>query len=324
MNASFQPFERLTLIGIGLIGSSLAHIARQRSLAKEIAITTRSAATLELARELDLGTSYHMDMVDAVRGADLIIMCVPVGACEMIAKRIAPALKTGAIVSDVGSVKESVITQVMPYMPDGVHFVPAHPIAGTEHSGPDAGFAELFTNRWCILTPIANTPPEIIDRLADFWRHAGSMIEVMDAKHHDMVLAITSHLPHLIAYNIVRTAEDLESVTQAEVIKFSASGFRDFTRLAASDPIMWRDVFLHNREAALEMLSRFSEDLTELRRAVRWRDGDKLLDLFTRTRHIRRSIIEAGQETAKPDFGRHRKPNDKKDNEKITDVDSIE
>ena len=301
-----QPiFPRLTLIGIGLIGSSIALAARKTGAAGQIAIHSRSAATLARAEELGLGDSYHADPADAVANSDCVIVAVPVGATAHVAAAIGGALKPGTIVSDVGSVKESVIQQMAPHLPAGVHFVPAHPVAGIEHSGPDAGFADLFEGRWCILTPPPGTDQAAIDRLAKFWRALGAEVEFMTAKHHDLVLAITSHVPHLIAYNIVGTAADLETVTQSEVMKFAAGGFRDFTRIAASDPVMWRDVFLNNREAVLEMLGRFSEDLTTLQKAIRWGDGDALEALFTRTRAIRRGIIDAGQETASADFGRH-------------------
>ncbi|MCC2111018.1 MAG: prephenate/arogenate dehydrogenase family protein [Hyphomicrobiales bacterium] len=296
--------ERLALIGIGLIGSSLARVAKEKGLAGHIAISSRTAATLARAEELGLGDSYHEDAGEAVRDADLVIVSVPVGASGDVAAAIAPHLKPGAIVSDVGSVKTSVIRQMAPKLPDNIHFIPAHPVAGTEYSGPDAGFADLFENRWCILTPVAGTAQEAIDRLIAFWRGCGADVEVMNAEHHDLVLAVTSHIPHLIAYNIVGTADDLEAVTESEVMKFSAGGFRDFTRIAASDPTMWRDVFLHNKEAVLEVLGRFTEDLFALQRAIRWGDGEQLFDLFSRTRAIRRGIIEAGQETAAPDFGR--------------------
>jgi len=298
-------FDKIALIGIGLIGSSLARVIRRENLAGQVTIATRSPATLARAEELGLGDSYTTDMAEAVRDADLIVVSVPVGSSEEVAKAIAPALKKGAIVTDVGSTKASVIAQMQPHMPEGVHFIPGHPLAGTEKSGPDAGFADLFRNRWCIFTPPPGTDPAALEKLSTFWRRCGSNIDTMDAAHHDMTLAIVSHLPHIIAYNIVGTADDLESVTKSEVIKYSASGFRDFTRLAASDPTMWRDVCLHNKDAILEMLARFSEDLASLQRAIRWGDGEKLFDLFTRTRGIRRSIIEAGQETAAPDFGRH-------------------
>jgi len=297
-------FDKIALIGIGLIGSSIARVIRREGLAKTIAIATRRAETLARARDLGLGDEYFAKAADAVADADLVIVSVPVGASGSVAREIAGALKPGAIVTDVGSTKQSVIEQMKPALPDFVHFIPGHPIAGTEHSGPDAGFAELFEGRWCILTPFADTNEDALCCLTQFWERCGSKVDVMDAQHHDLVLAIVSHLPHIIAYNIVGTADDLETVTKSEVIKYSASGFRDFTRLAASDPTMWRDVCLHNKDAILEMLSRFSEDLSALQRAVRWGDGDKLFDLFTRTRTIRRSIIEAGQEVDAPDFGR--------------------
>jgi cyclohexadieny/prephenate dehydrogenase len=296
--------EKIALIGIGLIGSSLARVVRRDALARQIAIATRSASTLARAKELDLGDSYSTDLAEAVRDADLVVVSVPVGSSGEVAKTIAPALRKGAIVTDVGSTKTSVVEQMRPHIPAGVHFIPGHPIAGTEKSGPDAGFAELFENRWCIFTPLPDTDPAALAMLSEFWRRCGSNVDTMDHAHHDMVLAIVSHLPHIIAYNIVGTADDLETVTKSEVIKYSASGFRDFTRLAASDPTMWRDVCLHNKDAILEMLSRFSEDLASLQRAIRWGDGEKLFDIFTRTRAIRRSIIEAGQEVDVPDFGR--------------------
>jgi cyclohexadieny/prephenate dehydrogenase len=305
-------FQKLALIGIGLIGSSIALAARKTGLAASISISTRSPATLKRAEELKLGDSYHADPAEAVRDADCVILCVPVGVSGAIAKAIAPALKPGVIVSDVGSVKASVVAQMAPYLPDSVHFVPAHPVAGTEYSGPDAGFAELFENRWCILTPPPGTDRQAVDRLAAFWRGIGANVETMTPEHHDLVLAITSHVPHLIAYNIVGTAADLETVTQSEVMKFSAGGFRDFTRIASSDPTMWRDVFLNNKDAVLEMLGRFMEDLIAVQRLIRYGEGDKLFDLFTRTRAIRRGIIAAGQETAAPDFGRPHGPDLKK------------
>jgi len=297
-------FEKIALVGIGLIGSSLARVIRREGLAGHIAIATRSPETLKRAEELGLGSSYSTSAAEAVRDADLVIVSVPVGSSGAVAEEIAPALKAGAILTDVGSTKGSVIAQMKPHVPEGVHFIPGHPLAGTEKSGPDAGFAELFENRWCILTPLPGTDPEALEKLSEFWRRCGSNIDTMDPEHHDMVLAIVSHLPHIIAYNIVGTADDLATVTKSEVIKYSASGFRDFTRIAASDPTMWRDVCLHNKDAILEMLARFSEDLASLQRAIRWGDGEKLFDLFTRTRAIRRSIIEAGQEIDAPDFGR--------------------
>lgn len=304
-----QPlFDTIALVGIGLIGSSLARVIRREGLAREIVISTRSAATLERARQLGLGDRYESDAGDAVRDADLVIVSVPVGSSGEVAARIAGSLKPGAIVTDVGSTKASVIAQMQPELPANVHFIPGHPIAGTEHSGPDAGFADLFEGRWCILTPLPDADPDAVRRLTGFWERCGSRVDTMDPVHHDKVLAIVSHLPHIIAYNIVGTADDLETVTESEVIKYSASGFRDFTRLAASDPTMWRDVCLHNKDAILEMLARFSEDLSSLQRAIRWGDGDKLFDMFKRTRAIRRSIIEAGQEVDAPDFGRHVAP----------------
>ena len=297
-------FDHIALIGIGLIGSSLARVIRREVLARRITIATRSAETLARAEELGLGDDYASDLAEAVRGADLVIVSVPVGASGAVAEAIRGALKPGAILTDVGSTKGSVIAQMVPHVPAGVHFIPGHPLAGTEKSGPDAGFADLFQNRWCIFTPLPDTDPAALEKLSEFWRRCGANIDTMDAEHHDKVLAIVSHLPHIIAYNIVGTADDLEAVTESEVIKYSASGFRDFTRLAASDPTMWRDVCLHNKDAILEMLARFSEDLAYLQRAIRWGDGDKLFDLFTRTRDVRRSIIEAGQEVDVPDFGR--------------------
>jgi cyclohexadieny/prephenate dehydrogenase len=305
MSESFQPFERLALIGCGLIGSSIARAARARGLAQAIAIHDRDVMVMSRAKALCLG-EVHSDLDQTVAGADCVIACVPVGASEAVAQGIAATLAEGAIVSDVGSVKGSVVKQMTPHLPAHVHFIPAHPVAGTEHSGPDAGFPELFHHRWCILTPQGDVDPAAVERLASFWRAAGSRVEVMSAEHHDLVLAITSHVPHLIAYNIVGTAADLETVTRSEVMKFSAGGFRDFTRIAASDPTMWRDVFLHNREAVLEMLGRFMEDLVALQRAIRWGEAETLFDLFTRTRAIRRGIIAAGQETAEADFGRRR------------------
>lgn len=297
-------FQKLALIGIGLIGSSIARAARLKGLARSIAISTRKQETLDEAKALALGDFYSLDPAEAVRGADLVILCTPVGAYGAVMAQIAGALQPGAILSDVGSVKQQVIKVVGPLVPKGVHFIPGHPIAGTEHSGPSSGFPELFVGRWCVLTPGEAADPVAVDRLTSFWGAMGSNVECMSAEHHDLVLAITSHVPHLVAYNIVGTVADLEADTQSEVIKFSASGFRDFTRIAASDPVMWRDVFLTNRDAVLEMLGRFLEDLSKLQRAVRVGDGPGLEALFTRTRAIRRSIINAGQETAAADFGR--------------------
>lgn len=298
-------FERITLIGIGLIGSSIARDIKALGLANEVVISTRSEATLKRAEELGLGDRYTTSAAEAVEGADLVIVSVPVGSSGAVAEQIAGALKPGAILTDVGSTKASVIAQMAPHVPEGVHFIPGHPLAGTEKSGPDAGFAGLFKGRWCIFTPLPDTDAQALGRLRDFWLALGSRIDEMDPQHHDKVLAIVSHLPHIIAYNIVGTADDLETVTESEVIKYSASGFRDFTRLAASDPTMWRDVCLHNKDAILEMLARFSEDLAYLQRAIRWGEGDKLFELFARTRTIRRSIVEAGQDVDAPDFGRH-------------------
>lgn len=296
--------KTLALIGIGLIGSSLARVARERSIVETIKISTRSAETLKEAQALNLGDVYDTDARNIVEDADLVIVCTPVGVVGAVAEHIAPHLKDGAIVSDVGSVKRSIMEQMAPHLPDHVHFIPAHPVAGTEKSGPAHGFSTLFDNRWCILTPPQASDEVAIEALTNFWKACGSNVDIMDPAHHDLVLAVTSHLPQLIAYNIVGTADDLETVTNSEVIKYSAGGFRDSTRLAASDPTMWRDVCLHNKEAILEMISRFSEDLSALQRAIRWGDGDKLFDLFTRTRNIRREIIEAGQDTADVNFGR--------------------
>ena len=295
---------KLTIIGLGLIGASIARVARQQNLARDIVGADADPAVLARAREIGLGDTVTGDLAAAVENADIVILCVPVGAMRSVAAVIGPHLKPGAILSDTGSVKASVIEAVAPHVPAHVHFIPGHPVAGTEYSGPDAGFATLFVNRWSILTPPEGTDEAAIRLLSAFWTAAGANVEVMSASHHDIVLAITSHVPHLIAYNIVRTAADLETVTQSEVMKFSAGGFRDFTRIAASDPTMWRDVFLNNREAVLEVLGRFNEDLSSLQRMVRSGDGEGLFDLFTRTRAIRRGIIAQGQETAAPDFGR--------------------
>src|SRR3954451_8924816 len=299
-------FERLAIVGLGLIGSSLARAAKHLNLARTIVAVDRDAAVLDRVRALDLADEVTGDVAIAARGADHVVICVPVGACGAVAQAMSASLSPGCIVSDVGSVKGSVVAQVEPHLPPGVHFVPAHPVAGTEYSGPDAGFATLFLNRWCILTPPEGTDEAAIGTIRRFWSAVGSNVEIMTPQHHDLVLAITSHVPHLIAYNIVGTAADLETVTQSEVIKFSAGGFRDFTRIAASDPTMWRDVFLHNKDAVLEMLGRFNEDLASLQRAIRWGDGEALFNLFTRTRAIRRGIISEGQETPEPDFGRRR------------------
>ncbi|MEM8854089.1 MAG: prephenate/arogenate dehydrogenase family protein [Pseudomonadota bacterium] len=304
----FEPFrfERVAIVGIGLIGSSIARALRAEGYAGHIAIADTNAAALAEARALTLGDSYHDDVVGAVEGSDLIILATPVGALASLGRAMVPALKPHAIVTDVGSVKGAVINALVNVLPAAVRLVPGHPIAGTEQSGPSAGFATLFQGRWCVLTPPPGTDQGAVDLVADMWRGFGSSIEVMDPHRHDLVLAITSHLPHLIAYNIVGTADDMENVAEQEVIKFSASGFRDFTRLAASDPTMWRDVFLNNREAVLETLGRFSEDLAALQRAIRWGEGETLYKLFERTRAIRMGIVEAGQDTDAPDFGRPR------------------
>ena len=288
-------FQRIALIGIGLIGSSLALAVRKHGLARQIVCADSNPEHVAIALDLKLVDEATTDVAAAVTGADLIVLCTPVGTLASLATEIAAHCTPGAIVSDVGSVKELVVREVAPRLPAGVALVPAHPIAGTEHSGPTAGFAEVFVGRWCILTPPEGTDAAATAKVAALWERIGSMVEIMDAAHHDRVLAITSHLPHLIAYSIVDTAVGLEESTQSEVIKFSASGFRDFTRIAASDPVMWRDIFLNNREAVLEILQRFTEDLTALQRAIRHREGDKLQDVFTRTRKIRRSIIDAKQ-----------------------------
>jgi cyclohexadieny/prephenate dehydrogenase len=297
-------FKRIALIGIGLIGSSIARSVKLHGLADEVVCAARTADTRRVALELGIVDAAYEDPVDAVTGADLVIFCVPLGAYGALAETVGPALEEGAILTDVGSVKASVVKSIGPFLPSHVDFIPGHPVAGTEKSGPAAGFAELFIGRWWILTPTATSSPEGVERLSALWTAMGSKVEIMDPEHHDLVLAITSHIPHLIAYNIVGTADDLEDVTQSEVIKYSAGGFRDFTRIAASDPTMWRDVFLHNKDAVLEMLGRFSEDLTALQRAIRREDGDTLFEIFSRTRAIRRQIIDAGQETPEPDFGR--------------------
>ncbi len=304
--AGAAPLGRLAIVGLGLIGSSLARGARRYGLAGTIVAIDRDEAVRARVRDLGLADTVTGDAAEGVAGADLVILCVPVGAVGSVAAEIAPHLAPGAILSDVGSVKGSVVAAVAPHLPAGVAFVPGHPVAGTEYSGPDAGFSTLFQNRWCILTPPEGTDAAAVARVRSFWEGLGAIVETMSPEHHDLVLAITSHVPHLIAYNIVGTAADLEEVTQSEVIKFSAGGFRDFTRIAASDPTMWRDVFLTNKDAVLEMLGRFNEDLAALARAIRWGDGEALHALFTRTRAIRRGIVAMGQETAEPDFGRRK------------------
>ena len=311
-NSNAPLFDKVALIGIGLIGSSLSHAMRRKELVGTISGASRSEQTRETALRLGIVDLAEPSAAAAVKDADLVVLCSPVGTFSALAQEIGPALKPGAIVTDVGSVKTAVADDVAPHMPDGVHFIPGHPIAGSEVSGPESGFAELFDDRWCILTPNESTDPDALSKLVHFWEQCGARVDLMDVKHHDLVLAVTSHIPHLIAYNIVGTASDLETVTESEVVKYSAGGFRDFTRIAASDPTMWRDVFLNNKEAVLEVLGRFSEDLAALQRAIRWGDGDMLFDLFARTRDIRRNIVDAGQEMSDPDFGR-RGPAGKKD-----------
>jgi cyclohexadieny/prephenate dehydrogenase len=297
-------YDRVALIGLGLIASSISHAIKRGGLAREVTGYARSEETRETAREIGLCDHVFDSAAEAVEGADLVILCVPVGVMGQVAGDISASLKPGATVTDVGSVKRAVIEAVAPHIPKGVHFVPGHPMAGTEHSGPRSGFAELFDNRWCLLVPVDGSDPEAVDRLQSFWQAMGSNVEVMEVDHHDLVCAVTSHAPHLIAYTMVGVADDLSRVTDREVIQFSAAGFRDFTRIAASDPTMWRDVFLTNKDATLEILGRFTEELFSLQRAIRTGDGDFLFDYFTRTRAIRRGIIDAGQDTDAPDFGR--------------------
>ena len=294
----------IALLGLGLIGSSLGHAFKRHGLASGIRGYARSRETREAALEIGCVDSIHESATAAVHDADVIFLNVPLSAIRPLVTEIMPALKSGAIITDVGSVKASVIDAIMPILREDVYFVPGHPIAGTEQSGPYAGFAELFEGRWCILTPSSETNLHAIEMVAGLWRAIGSDVEFMEPHHHDLVLAITSHLPHLIAYNIVGTAADLEADTRSEVIKYSASGFRDFTRIAASDPVMWRDIFVQNKDAVLEMLGRFTEDLTALQRAIRHEDGETLENMFRRTRAIRKSVIEAGQDVSLPDFGR--------------------
>ncbi len=301
-------YERVALIGLGLIASSMALAMRHAGLAGRIVGHARSAETRKIALEIGLCDEVYGNAADAVRGADLVVIATPIGAMEAIAVEIGPHLKAGATVTDVGSVKVAVIAAVAPHMPSGVHFIAGHPLAGTEHSGPRSGFATLFENRWWLLTPSETDDPEAVTRLRRLLEAMGAKVSEMDAAHHDLVLAVTSHTPHLIAYTMVGVADDLSRVTESEVIQYSAAGFRDFTRIAASDPTMWRDVFLTNKEATLDILGRFTEELFALQRAIRLGDGDHLHAYFTRTRAIRRGIIEAGQDTAAPDFGRGAKP----------------
>ncbi len=297
------PFARVSVIGLGLIGSSIVRAVRETMPTVALSGHDADPAVRDRVAELGLVDDLADTAGAAVTDADLVILCVPPGAIGAVAREIAADVPADAVVSDVGSSKMAVLADLLEALP-GRHIVPAHPVAGTEHSGPDAGFATLFKGRWCIVTPPDRADPTAVERVKEFWRRLGSDIETMDAAHHDRVLAITSHLPHLIAYTIVGTASDMEEVTASEVIKFSAGGFRDFTRIAASDPTMWRDVFLSNKDAVLEMLQRFTEDLTMLQRAIRWGDGEQLFDLFTRTRAVRRSILEQGQDDPAPDFGR--------------------
>ena len=304
MSKSPALFNRLALIGTGLIGASIARAAKAQNAVGSVVATARSPQTRRRVAELGIADQVVETNAEAVEGADLVIVCIPVGASGPVAAEIGPRLAPGAIVSDVGSVKGSVVRDMAPHLPGHVHFVPAHPVAGTEYSGPDAGFAELFVNRWCILTPPADADQAATDKLAQFWSLLGANVETMSPDHHDLVLAVTSHLPHLIAYTIVGTADELQNVTRSEVLKFSAGGFRDFTRIAASDPTMWRDVFLANKDAVLEMLGRFNEDISALTRAIRNGDGAHLFEQFTRTRAIRKGIVQIGQDSPAPDFGR--------------------
>ncbi len=303
------PFAHVALIGLGLIASSICHAQRRADPAVRLTGSARSAATRKEAARL--GICEVMDSnAEAVAGADLVILCVPVGAMAQVAAEIAPHLKQGAVVSDVGSVKAAVIEAVAPHIPPHASFVGGHPLAGTEHSGPASGFASLFDARWCLLTPDEDANPDQVAKLAAFWRALGAEVDQMSASYHDLVLAVTSHTPHLIAYTMVGVADDIKRVTSNEVINYSAAGFRDFTRIAASDPTMWRDVFLNNKEATLEVLGRFTEELFALQRAIRTGDGAQLHDYFTRTRAIRRGILEAGQDVDVPDFGRKGAPDD--------------
>ena len=299
-----KPYKRVALIGLGLIASSMAHAMRRAGMTTEIVGTARSGETRDVARELGFCDRVVDTATEAVAGADLVVLAVPVGAMDAVAREIGPHIAPGATVTDVGSVKRAVVDAVAPHLPDNVHFIPGHPLAGTEQSGPTSGFAELFDSRFCLLLPDDDTDADALERLTKYWQALGSNVETIEVDHHDLVLAVTSHAPHLIAYTMVGVADDLRRVTDSEVVKYSATGFRDFTRIAASDPTMWRDVFLNNKEATLEILGRFTEELFALQRAIRTGDGDHLFDYFTRTRAIRRGIIEAGQDTEAPDFGR--------------------
>ena len=303
-----KVYDRVALIGLGLIASSIFWASKRNDVSSYITGFARSKETRDTAKKIGLCDEVFDTVEEAVKDADLVILCVPVGAMEQVMLEIAPFLKTGATISDVGSVKRAVIDAVEPHLPNHVKFVPAHPLAGTEHSGPESGFASLFDNRWCLLTDHGSADKQTQNKVMSFWKSLGANVEFMDADHHDLVLAVTSHAPHLIAYTMVGVADDLGKVTDSEVIKYSAAGFRDFTRIAASDPTMWRDVFLSNKEATLEILGRFTEELFDLQRAIRTGNGDKLLNYFSHTRSVRRGIIEAGQDTDVPNFGRNIEP----------------
>ena len=303
-----KVYDRVALIGLGLIASSIFWASKRNDVSSYITGFARSKETRDTAKKIGLCDEVFDTVEEAVKNADLVILCVPVGAMEQVMLEIAPFLKTGATISDVGSVKRAVIDAVEPHLPNHVKFVPAHPLAGTEHSGPESGFASLFDNRWCLLTDHGSADKQTQNKVMSFWKSLGANVEFMDADHHDLVLAVTSHAPHLIAYTMVGVADDLGKVTDSEVIKYSAAGFRDFTRIAASDPTMWRDVFLSNKEATLEILGRFTEELFDLQRAIRTGNGDKLLNYFSHTRSVRRGIIEAGQDTDVPNFGRNIEP----------------
>ena len=301
-----QIYNRVALIGLGLIASSMFWAMKRNGLAGHVTGYARSAETRNTARRIGLCDTVCDNIADAVKDADLVVLAVPVGVMGQVAAEVGPHLKPGATLTDVGSVKRQVILDVAPHVPPRVHFIPAHPLAGTEHSGPESGFATLFDHRWCLLVPPEGSDPDAVDTLTRYWKGLGSNVDVMDPDHHDLVLAVTSHCPHLIAYTMVGVADDLGRVTDSEVIKYSAAGFRDFTRIAASDPTMWRDVFLTNKDATLEILGRFTEELFALQRAIRQGDGELLHAYFTRTRAIRRGIIQAGQDTDAPNFGRSR------------------
>ena len=303
-----KVYDRVALVGLGLIASSIFWASKRNDVSSYITGFARSKETRDTAKKIGLCDEVFDTAEEAVKDADLVILCVPVGAMEQVMLEIAPFLKTGATISDVGSVKRAVIDAVEPHLPNHVKFVPAHPLAGTEHSGPESGFASLFDNRWCLLTDHGSADKQTQNKVTSFWKSLGANVEFMDADHHDLVLAVTSHAPHLIAYTMVGVADDLGKVTDSEVIKYSAAGFRDFTRIAASDPTMWRDVFLSNKEATLEILGRFTEELFDLQRAIRTGNGDKLLNYFSHTRTVRRGIIEAGQDTDVPNFGRNIEP----------------